>query len=314
MRDDQRRLGNKFISELSKFFSATETVSISLPESDKLPLNVSYISPPQPANNSTGSVPDAVLGSIRGSTPLAISPRSLSRRYSPPSGTVSSSSPSPPPGGVHQSPPASKIATISSSAALPTPPPTGDSQALPPGDNYSYVQLTTVHEDPPLIRATTRRDSTCSLKKRPALTTVGGGGGPGGVGGVGVVGGECAGLGTVLKSRLQCRYCQEFYSEEWNTRGACEYAPDCFRSMMDRIPGMQCARGLVYHCMSDSEGDTVAHPCECAAVDGACTKRWFGVALLSLLLPCLWCYPPLKACHMVGVSCGLCGSRHRPYV
>lgn len=332
------------------------STQISVSESDKHkpPLNVSYISPLQPATNSTGSVPDAVLAaaaaaavssSTRSSTPLAISPTSLSRRYSPPSGTISSSSPSPPLQQEHlhhqhhhhqhqlqrhhshqasvimhpqqqnsSSPPlppsTGNIATISSSAPPPSSLVPVNSAAedsvggqIAPGDNYSYVQLTTVHEDPPLIRAT-RRDSNSSLKKRPALTTVGGMG----------TDSPCGGLGTVMKTRLRCRYCQEFYTEEWNTRGACEYAPDCFRSMIDRIPGLQCARGLVYHCMSDSEGDTVAHPCDCSAVDGACTKRWFGLALLSLLVPCLWCYPPLKACHVVGVSCGLCGNRHRPYV
>lgn len=179
-----------------------------------------------------------------------------------------------------------------------------------PGDNYSYVQLTTaIHDsDPPLIRhnATTtaaRRDSTCSLKKRSATGAVLGDSPLGGAG------------ATVMKTRLRCRYCQEFYTEEWNKRGACDYAPDCFRTVIDRIPGMPCARGLVYHCMSDAEGDTVAHPCDCgAAVDGGCTKRWFGLALLSLLMPCLWCYPPLKACHVAGISCGLCGGKHKPYI
>lgn len=176
---------------------------------------------------------------------------------------------------------------------------------IAPGDNYSYVQLTTtVHDsDPPLIRATARRDSTSSLKKRAAAAATAADS-PLGMGGT-----------TVMKTRLRCRYCQEFYTEEWNKRGACEHAPDCFRTMIDRIPGMPCARGLVYHCMSDAEGDTVAHPCDCVAtVDGSCTKRWFGLALLSLLMPCLWCYPPLKACHVVGVSCGMCGGKHKPYI
>lgn len=182
---------------------------------------------------------------------------------------------------------------------------------IAPGDNY-YVQL---HDDPPLIRAT-RRDSTCSLKKR----TGGGGDSPSlimkestGFGLSGLGGAAMAGL--PMKARLRCRYCQEFYTEEWNTKGACDYAPDCFRTMIDRLPGMPCARGLVYHCMSDAEGDTVAHPCDCAGgVDGSCTKRWFGLALLSLLMPCLWCYPPMRACHYVGISCGVCGGKHKPYV
>lgn len=185
---------------------------------------------------------------------------------------------------------------------------------IAPGDNYSYVQLTTttIHDsDPPLmIRSSARRDSTCSLKKRAA------GDSPQTQGSTGTGGHPTHHhSASVMKTRLRCRYCQEFYTEEWNRRGACDYAPDYFRSMIDRIPGMPCARGLVYHCMSDAEGDTVAHPCDCVAgVDGSCTKRWAGLALLSLLMPCLWCYPPMKACHVAGISCGMCGGKHRPYV
>lgn len=301
-------------------------------------MNTSYISPAAPQDTVVGTSANA--GS-RSSTPLACSPTSLQRRHSPPSGTVSSSSPSPPlqqqhhhhhlPQQFHQTsvithPPhiTGKIATISSStpsAIIPPPPSSGGVLAMgdqgtitttaggqiAPGDNYSYVQLTTttVHDsDPPLlIRASTRRDSTCSLKKRagsnPADSPLG----------------TLGNTATVMKTRLRCRYCQEFYTEEWNRRGACDYAPDYFRSMIDRIPGMPCARGLVYHCMSDAEGDTVAHPCDCVgAVDSSCTKRWFGLTLLSLLMPCLWCYPPMKACHVMGVSCGLCGGKHKPCV
>jgi Sprouty protein (Spry) len=76
-----------------------------------------------------------------------------------------------------------------------------------------------------------------------------------------------------------------------------------------------CARCMLYHCMSDSEGDLINHPCSCssnAAEEVSCTKRWIGLALLSLLVPCLWCYPPLKACHMIGIQCGVCGGKHKP--
>ncbi|XP_059607904.1 sprouty-related, EVH1 domain-containing protein 1 [Phlebotomus argentipes] len=173
---------------------------------------------------------------------------------------------------------------------------------IAPGDNYSYVQLTAVHEynypvveEPVGAVISARRDSTCSLKKRTALDA------------------PASALKDVLpvKTRLRCRYCQEFYTEEWNRKGACEYAPDCFRVGLDNVSGIVCARGMLYHCMSDSEGDMPAHPCECVA-DSGCTKRWLGLALLSLLVPCLWCYPPLRACHWLGMSCGLCGGKHRP--
>lgn len=53
--------------------------------------------------------------------------------------------------------------------------------SIAPGDNYSYVQLTAVHDynypvvDEPVssIMTAARRDSTCSLKKRSALDVAG---------------------------------------------------------------------------------------------------------------------------------------------
>lgn len=78
-----------------------------------------------------------------------------------------------------------------------------------------------------------------------------------------------------------------------------------------------CARCMLYHCMSDSEGDLINHPCSCSSNptdEVSCTKRWIGLALLSLLVPCLWCYPPLKACHMIGIQCGICGGKHKPQI
>lgn len=173
-----------------------------------------------------------------------------------------------------------------------------------PGDNYSYVQITDVHEynypvvDEPvtsIIHHPGRRDSTSSLKKRNALDA------------------PAMKDATLIKTRLRCRYCQEFYNDEWNHKGSCDYAPDCFKTAIENVSGMLCARCMLYHCMKDSEGDTASHPCSCTAESG-CTKRWIGLALLSLLVPCLWCYPPLRACHWIGVSCRLCGGKHKPQI
>lgn len=68
------------------------------------------------------------------------------------------------------------------------------------------------------------------------------------------------------------RYCHEFFTEEFNQRGACEFAPDCFKNGLEQLTGMKCARCMLYHCMSDSEGETPQHPCECVLESG-CTKR-----------------------------------------
>lgn len=179
----------------------------------------------------------------------------------------------------------------------------GDEKVSPivPGDNYSYVQITDVHEynypvvDEPGSIIGGRRESTSSLKKRNALDA------------------PPMKETTLIKTRLRCRYCQEFYNDDRNYKGSCDYAPDCFRTTIENMSGMLCAQCMLYHCMKDSEGETASHPCSCSAEAG-CTKRWIGLALLSLLVPCLWCYPPLRACHWMCVSCRLCGGKHKPQI
>ncbi|EEB19694.1 sprouty protein evh1 domain containing protein, putative [Pediculus humanus corporis] len=169
-------------------------------------------------------------------------------------------------------------------------------------DNYPYVQLTTVHEyiypGADASKVSQHDSTTGSLKKRslealPPPTAKQGKK-------------EMRKLG-----RQRCRYCQELFVEEENKKGACEYAPDCIRSAIDEVSCVRCARCMLYHCMADAEGDFAQHPCECTSDEG-CSRRWLGLAILSILVPCLWLYPPLRACHWCGVRCGLCGGRHRP--
>lgn len=232
---------------------------------------------------------------------------------------ISSDKPPPPPPPQQQQPQSQQSSTImcttTTSTTSTTHPATAGTAAtteqptsIAPGDNYSYVQLTAVHDynypvvDEPVSSMinVARRDSACSLKKRSALDNM-----PSSV--------QSLKEPSQLKNRLRCRYCQEFYTEEWNRKGACEFAPDCFKNGLERLSGMMCARCMLYHCMSDAEGETPQNPCECVFENG-CTRRWIGLALLSLLVPCLWCYPPLRACHWIGVSCGICGGKHKPQI
>ncbi|RZF41020.1 hypothetical protein LSTR_LSTR002652 [Laodelphax striatellus] len=92
--------------------------------------------------------------------------------------------------------------------------------------------------------------------------------------------------------------------------GACRYAPDPIRETIDRVACIACARCCLVYPMG-GEGDSRSHPCDCEC-GPACGRRWLALALLSLLVPCLWCYPPLRACHLCGIACGLCGATHRP--
>lgn len=112
-------------------------------------------------------------------------------------------------------------ATINTSA--PTNPPTGEQpQSIAPGDNYSYVQLTAVHDFsgsfvPPAPSSggtddsssgQLRRDSIGSLKKRSPIEVMGsmGGGGEGEGGGLNVAGRPLNKKdATKMKLRLRCR-------------------------------------------------------------------------------------------------------------
>ncbi|XP_054715078.1 sprouty-related, EVH1 domain-containing protein 2-like [Uloborus diversus] len=119
---------------------------------------------------------------------------------------------------------------------------------------------------------------------------------------------------TMSFARAQCRYCLETYSEADNHCGSCEYAPDPVLACIGAATCLSCAQCMLYHCMSDSEGDFGGHehPCSCDTSDRRCPKRWTALALLSLIVPCLWCYLPCRACHRCGVRCGVCGGRHDP--
>ncbi|CAB3245165.1 unnamed protein product [Arctia plantaginis] len=116
-----------------------------------------------------------------------------------------------------------------------------------------------------------------------------------------------------FQARIKCRHCHEWYLESANRSGACEFAPDCFRSCIDAVTCIKCAQCMLYHCMSDAEGDFVMHPCACAAPDEPCAKRWVGITLLSLLVPCLWCYLPLRCAHRAARAARLAGGHHAPH-
>lgn len=113
------------------------------------------------------------------------------------------------------------------------------------------------------------------------------------------------------RHKLTCAHCRESFSSEENPPGSCHYAPNCLRRGIETITCLQCAKCLLYHCLSDSEGDFV-HPCECSNRDGHRTRRWIWLSLLSILVPCLCCYLPLMACYHCGALCKMCGGRHQP--
>ncbi|KAM3919811.1 sprouty-related, EVH1 domain-containing protein 1 [Leptodactylus fuscus] len=110
--------------------------------------------------------------------------------------------------------------------------------------------------------------------------------------------------------RSRCVYCQERFNHEENGRGKCQDAPDPIRRCIHQVSCMLCAESMLYHCMSDSEGD-FSDPCSCDASDENLCLRWLALVTLSFIAPCMCCYLPLRACHHCGEMCGCCGGKHK---
>ncbi|KAG8126219.1 hypothetical protein E2320_021306, partial [Naja naja] len=110
--------------------------------------------------------------------------------------------------------------------------------------------------------------------------------------------------------RSRCIYCQERFNHEENGRGKCQDAPDPIRRCIYQVSCMLCAESMLYHCMSDSEGD-FSDPCSCDTSDDKFCLRWLALVTLSFIAPCMCCYLPLRACHHCGEICGCCGGKHK---
>ncbi|KAK3597820.1 hypothetical protein CHS0354_029380 [Potamilus streckersoni] len=113
-----------------------------------------------------------------------------------------------------------------------------------------------------------------------------------------------------LLTRARCKHCHAMFSHEENHRGSCEEAPDSVEKCIEIVTCVWCPKGLIYHCMSDADGE-YGHPCTCDPSDNSNCKKWTALSILSFIVPCLWCYWPLKACHKCGVALGCCGGRHK---
>lgn len=130
--------------------------------------------------------------------------------------------------------------------------------------------------------------------------------------------------------RAQCEHCGEAFYLADNRRGRCQDAPDPAALCIRRLSCMWLADTMLYHCMSDPEGD-YSDPCSCegGGVGGGggagggggegtgrgggarLASRWLALLGLSLVAPCLCLYPPLHACHQGATRCGCCGGRHK---
>ena len=113
-----------------------------------------------------------------------------------------------------------------------------------------------------------------------------------------------------VQRRFRCKFCQATFTVENNHRGSCSAAPDKTGTYIEVVTCVICMHAIVYHCMSDSDNE-YAHPCTCDTSDESNCKKWTTFSILSICLPCMLFYWPLKACHKIAVACGCCGGRHQ---
>ncbi|KAI4804233.1 hypothetical protein KUCAC02_025867 [Chaenocephalus aceratus] len=92
--------------------------------------------------------------------------------------------------------------------------------------------------------------------------------------------------------------------------GAVPGCPDPIKQCIYKVSCMLCAESMLYHCMSDSEGD-FSDPCSCDTSDEQFCLRWLALVALSFIAPCMCCYLPLRACHHCGEACRCCGGKHK---
>ncbi|KAE8281059.1 Sprouty-related, EVH1 domain-containing protein 2 [Larimichthys crocea] len=83
--------------------------------------------------------------------------------------------------------------------------------------------------------------------------------------------------------RAQCEHCGEAFYISDNRRGRCQDAPDPGRACIRRVSCMWLADTMLYHCMSDPEGD-YSDPCSCDGGEGSGGgRRWLALLGLSLV-------------------------------
>lgn len=106
--------------------------------------------------------------------------------------------------------------------------------------------------------------------------------------------------------KCRCEACRQPKSvpSRWICNNQCFCS---LESCVDFGSCLCCVKGVLYHCTTrDGDDDTCAdEPCDCGP--DRRTKRWACLALTSIILPCLWCYWPLRC---MASACELCYARY----
>ncbi|XP_058464635.1 protein sprouty [Malaya genurostris] len=111
--------------------------------------------------------------------------------------------------------------------------------------------------------------------------------------------------------KCRCEGCQR--PRQLPSRWLCDNTCLCSaETIIDYASCLCCVKALYYHCAKDPElereNDTISDPCSC--LPHKRTARWGCLGALSLALPCLWCYWPMRGCVALCAKCYAKHSRH----
>lgn len=110
---------------------------------------------------------------------------------------------------------------------------------------------------------------------------------------------------TTTTSSIVCRECNKCRCEACQqpkalpSRWVCGNKFHCSaHNLLEHATCLCCAKGIFYHWAKDTELDNdvscADKPCSCGPKHF--WSRWGCLAVMSVFLPCLCCYPPLKMC------------------
>ncbi|XP_067646030.1 protein sprouty [Eurosta solidaginis] len=116
--------------------------------------------------------------------------------------------------------------------------------------------------------------------------------------------GDTSSLNQIICPRCghcRCEQCQSppHLPQTWLCNKTCLCSAE---SVIDYVSCLCCAKALFYHCARDNDMDCddgsstpcVDNPCSCGPYKR--TQRWGWLGALSLVLPCLWLYWPMRGC------------------
>ncbi|XP_038114777.1 protein sprouty [Culex quinquefasciatus] len=114
--------------------------------------------------------------------------------------------------------------------------------------------------------------------------------------------------------KCRCEECQR--SRQLPSRWLCDNSCLCSaETIIDYASCLCVVKALYYHCSKDHEMERESDTISCAEDPCSClphkrTTRWGLLGALSLGLPCLWCYWPMRGCVAVCAKCYAKHSRH----